>query len=304
MAKRTEPVFAFDVASAISRGARDYQEDAMLADVSNGADLSFVILADGMGGHAAGDVASQIVLTEVFRALTFMRAEMVADPDCVRETLQGAAEAANSRLRSHVEAHPDCAGMGSTLVVAVLIGTELSWISVGDSPLFLFRDNVLQQLNADHSMSSAIDTMVAAGAISVEEGKDHPDRNVLTSVLYGKPIPQVDCPDEPLSLRGGDTLIVASDGLQFLSNAEIEAVLRARPLSGSAEISDALMERLHLLEDPDLDNVSMSIIQVKAARPSAAAKRKPVLHLVEPSDAPRLLLKAFRAGSEERGVVL
>ena len=304
MQKHSEPVFSFDVSSAMSRGARDYQEDAMLADISNGADLGFVILADGMGGHAAGDVASQIVLTEVFRALTFMRAEMVADRACVQETLKDAALAANRRLRSHVEIHADCHGMGSTLVVAVLISDELHWISVGDSPLFLFRNNELTQLNEDHSMSRAIDTLVAAGAISEEEGKDHPDRNVLTSVLYGKPIPHIDCPDTPVTLRGGDTLIVASDGLQFLSNPEIEAVLRDHPLSGSAEISDILMERLKQLENPDLDNVSMSVVQVKATQRDANLKPVVPLRIVETGNIPDYVKPMFSSGSRLKGAAL
>ena len=300
MQQLSEPLFSFDVASAMSRGAREYQEDAMLADVSNGADLGFVILADGMGGHAAGDVASQIVLTEVFRALTFMRGEMVADRACVQGTLKDAARAANSRLRSHVEMHSECSGMGSTLVVAVLIGDELHWISIGDSPLFLFRDNELTQLNEDHSMSRAIDTMVAAGAMSEEEGKDHPDRNVLTSVLYGKPIPHMDCPETPVTLRGGDTLIVASDGLQFLPNAEIEAVLRDQPLSGSAEICDILTERLLRLEDPDLDNVSMSIVQVKAGRTDSAIRPIQSLRVIETGDMPSFVKPMFTAAVRAR----
>jgi len=301
MHKQIEPLFSFDVASAMSRGARDYQEDAMLADIANGADLGFVILADGMGGHAAGDVASQIVLTEVFRALTSMRSEMVADKSCIQDTLKDAARAANSRLRSHVEMHADCSGMGSTLVVAVLIADELHWISVGDSPLFLFRDNELTQLNEDHSMSRAIDTMVAAGAMSEAEGKDHPDRNVLTSVLYGKPIPHMDCPDAPLTLRGGDTLIVASDGLQFLSNLEIEAVLRDKPLSGSAEISDSLMDQLERLQDPDLDNVSMSVVQVKAARGDASIRPAVPLRVIETGSIPDFVQPMFSIGPRAKG---
>ena len=301
MHKQCEPVFAFDVTSAMSRGARDYQEDAMLANIANGADLGFVILADGMGGHAAGDVASQIVLTEVFRALTFMRSEMVADRTCIPETLRDAARAANSRLRSHVEMHSECSGMGSTLLVAVLIGDELHWISIGDSPLFLFRENELTQLNEDHSMSRAIDTMVAAGAMSAAEGKDHPDRNVLTSVLYGKPIPHVDCPEMPLKLKGGDTLIVASDGLQFLPNVEIEAVLRDQPLSGSAEISDSLMEGLERLQDPDLDNVSLSVVQVKTARAGSGVRPVVPLRVIETGSIPDFVQPMFSIGPRTKG---
>lgn len=256
--------FRFDTASAISQGARDYQEDAVISDFSNGDELGFVVLADGMGGHAAGDVASKIVVTEVFSELTFMRSEMAKFSACISDTLNKAAEQANSVLKEHVEAHPETKGMGATLVSTVIVGGQLHWISIGDSPLFLFRDNALTQLNENHSMSKTIDMMVKTGLMSAEDGENHPDRNVLTSVLYGEPVPEIDCPAQPVPLRPGDTLIVASDGIQFLSNSQIEKILRDRPFSRSSDIADALMEGVKNLGDPDLDNVTLSVIQVRA----------------------------------------
>lgn len=288
----TKPAaFAFDSACALSRGARDYQEDALIADLSRGNALSFAVLADGMGGHAAGDIASKIVVTEMFTALTFMREEMVACPDAISGILREAADTANAMLKAHVERYPETHGMGATLVATVLVGDELHWISIGDSPLYLFRDNRLVQLNADHSMATTIDAMVATGVLSAEEGANHPDRNVLTSVLFGAPIPEVDCPSQPTKLCAGDTLIVASDGLQFLSNAEIEVLLRARPLSGSHDIAEGLMSALMKLNDPDLDNVSFSIIQVRN-RPGATLESP-----VTSQDKPSLLSRVFKSPS-------
>lgn len=273
MTKHETFALTFDAASAISKGARSYQEDALIADFSNGSELGFVVLADGMGGHAAGDVASKIVVTEMFTELTFMRTEMEKSNTCICDVLRKAALHANEALKDHVAAYPETKGMGATLVATVIVGGKLYWISIGDSPLFLFRDNVLIQLNEDHSLSRTIDVMVQSGVLSAQDGANHPDRNVLTSVLFGEPIQEIDCPSDPTQLRAGDTLIVASDGLQFLADVEIEKLLRDRPFCRSSNIAGALMSSLKDQNDPDLDNVSMSVIQVRPSQESALGMR-------------------------------
>lgn len=254
--------FCLDAASALSRGARDYQEDAVVADFSRGTDFGFAVLADGMGGHASGEVASKIIVTEVFSELMLQRNDVAGFAADVAGVLRRAAEAANDCLKAHVAMNPESGGMGATLVAPVIHGDRLHWISVGDSPLFLFRDGRLRQLNEDHSRAPEIDHLAERGEISAEDARTHPERNVLTSVLFGEPIPRVDCPAEPLRLRPGDVLIVASDGLQFLSDAEIESLLRAHPLCRSDQLADLLIEALDALNDPDLDNVSMTVIRV------------------------------------------
>ena len=257
--------FDFDAASALSKGCRSYQEDAVIADYSRGSDIGLTVLADGMGGHAAGDVASKIVVTEVFSELMFQR----CDPDQfekeITSRLTEAAMAANACLRDHVRAHPETHGMGSTLVATVVVNRQLYWISIGDSPLFLFRNGVLRQLNEDHSMAPQIDFMVRNGLMAAEEARHHPDRNILTSVLFGESVPQVDCPSDPVPLEAGDILIVASDGLQFLTDDEIAAVLNDHAGASSADLADRLMERIDSLDDPELDNVSFSLVRLDDA---------------------------------------
>ncbi|MCY4179087.1 MAG: hypothetical protein OXD48_02195 [Litoreibacter sp.] len=106
----------FDAATAISRGAREYQEDAVVSEFSNGDDLGFVVLADGMGGHAAGDIASRIVVTRMFSELTFQREAMLQSEDGITATLRNAAKNANECIENHARANPDTKGMGSTTV--------------------------------------------------------------------------------------------------------------------------------------------------------------------------------------------
>ncbi|NHB76351.1 SpoIIE family protein phosphatase [Rhodobacter sp. M37P] len=274
----------YDVASGISQGARDYQEDAITADFPVGAEAGFVVLADGMGGHAAGDVASKIVLTEVFSELKFHYADVQAFERRAPEILRNVADLANQTLRDHAMHHPETAGMGATLVVPALVENRLWWISIGDSPLFLFRGGQLRQLNEDHSMGPQIDYMVEAGLLDAEVAANHPDRNCLMSVLMGSAIAKVDCPSQPLELNAGDIVICASDGLQFLSNAQIEKVLTRYRKSRSTEIAERLLDEIHRLADPDQDNISFTVIKVNDAsvRPKPARASQDSVAIARP----------------------
>jgi PPM family protein phosphatase len=274
----------YDVASGISQGARDYQEDAITADFPVGAEAGFVVLADGMGGHAAGDVASKIVLTEVFSELKFHFADVEAFEAHAPEILHSVANLANDTLREHTRSHPETDGMGATLVVPALVENRLWWISVGDSPLFLFRAGKLKQLNEDHSMAPQIDFMVRSGLMDPQVAANHPDRNCLISVLMGTRIPKIDCPVKPFELKAGDIVVCASDGLQFLTNAQIEKVLNKYRKTRSTEIAERLLDELHRLADPDQDNISFTVIKVNDAsvRPKEDTARGPSMAVARP----------------------
>ena len=265
----------YDVASGISQGARDYQEDAITADFPVGAEAGFVVLADGMGGHAAGDVASKVVLTEVYSELKFHFADVEAFETRAPEILLGVANLANETLRQHTDSHPETDGMGATLVVPALVENRLWWISVGDSPLFLYRNGKLSQLNEDHSMAPQIDFMVQAGLLDAEAAVNHPDRNCLVSVLMGSKIAKIDCPTQPYELKAGDIVICSSDGLQFLTNAQIEKVLAKYRKTRSTEIAERLLEELAKLGDPDQDNISFTVIKVNDASVRPKQNRPP-----------------------------
>ena len=256
----------FDVASALSPGQREYQEDAVIADFPIGMEFGYTVLADGMGGHAAGDVASKIILTEVFSEIKFSCSNLEGFEADMSEILREAAESANACVRAHIAENPADRGMGSTLVAPVFIEDRLFWISIGDSPLYLLRDGKLQQLNEDHSMAPQIDIMVKSGLMDPEVGRDHPDRNCPTSVLCGDAIKQVDCPDEPFQLLEDDIVVVSSDGLQFLTNEEIESILVECKSKPSAEIADTLLRAIEDLGDPDQDNLSLSVVKVNHTR--------------------------------------
>lgn len=269
MTSNNTNALSYELASAICMGARDYQEDTLMTDLSDGAGPGLVILADGMGGHAAGDIASKIVVTEMFNELTFRRSQMTGSYQAMSKALNKAAQSANTRIAQHAEAHPATCGMGATLLCLAIHDGQLHWLSIGDSPLFLFRGNTLHQINEDHSMAPQIDLMVEAGLIPDYVARSHPDRNVLTSVIAGDPLTYIDCPEEPLALMPGDIVIAASDGLQYLSDLEIAELLDAHIDESCHTQSDALMTAISDLADPTQDNVSLALIQVKEARASA-----------------------------------
>lgn len=270
----------FDVASAICQGGRDYQEDAIVTDFPFGSDSGLVVLADGMGGHAAGDVASKIVVTEVFSELKFESANFADFESEIPRFLTESASSANSIVRSHVQAHPETRGMGATLVSVVLVENRMYWMSIGDSPLYHYRNGRMAQLNEDHSMAPQIDFMVRQGLLDEESGRNHPDRNCLTSVILGDRVAKSDCPKTPFELQVGDIVVVSSDGLQYLENEKIQKILHRYRRKKSAEIAGYLLEAIEELADPDQDNCTFSVIKLNHNKPVIRAIRaKPVGHV-------------------------
>lgn len=260
MRQPTEP--RLDAATAISLGRREHQEDAVICDCPMGGEVGLVVLSDGMGGYRSGDMASKIVMTEVFSELK-LNADALANPEAdAAAILRRAAEGANACIRAFVEESPSSAGMGATLVAGVLRGMSLRWVSVGDSSLHIFRSGELFQLNQDHSFGSVMRAMVAEGRMGAETAARHPERSSLLSVLSGGPIALMDCPRTPFRLLDGDVAIFASDGLAHLDEGAIRNVLRANASAPSAGIARALMRAIAALDDPDQDNVSLAVIRV------------------------------------------
>ncbi len=256
----------YDAATAQSLGQRALQEDAIIAHFPQGTTGGFAVLADGMGGHAAGDVAARIVLTEVFSDLLLRSGDPELPEADLPAVLRETAGLADQCLAAHVAGAPDTLGMGATLVVPLIRDGALWWISIGDSPLYLYRDRRLSQLNEDHSLAPQIDLMIQRGLISPDVGRRHPDRNVLTSVLHGQRIARIDCPEAPLRLKPGDILIVASDGIQSIDEDRLAAICAAHLRDPAFRLTAALLGEIERMADPDQDNASCAVIRVLPRR--------------------------------------
>lgn len=231
---------------AAIQGRRRAQEDAFRSKWLAADRAWLLVLADGMGGHAAGDVASRMTVDSFIAAFADVRsAQRPLD-----EAFRSALERANSRLASAQKDSPELAGMGSTLVAAHLSPDGLAWISVGDSPLWLLRDGRLNRLNADHSLRAA----VAAGAGTAG--------NLLLSALNGQAIELIDCHAEPLALQSRDLVMLASDGLLTLAESEIAASARQNAGRGPETIAGAILKAVEDRRKSNQDNCAIIVAAV------------------------------------------
>lgn len=251
-----------DNATALAIGRRESQQDAVSADFALGAGFGFAVLSDGMGGHAAGDVASRIVVTEIFSELKFQGGDPGAFEEDIGGILRAAVTGANDCIAAHAREVPEHRGLGATVVVAVVFSDRLYWISVGDSPLYLFRGGELVRLNEVHSMARQIDAMVRTGQIDAEAARNHPGRNALTSVLAGDRIAKIDLRDAPFALAPGDVVIAASDGIETLGTSALADMLAALGDRSAADVASALLQAVEEAGAPDQDNLSIAVVRL------------------------------------------
>ena len=225
-----------------------------------------VIVADGMGGENAGDFASRCVVdTFVDYCDRYERKERTP------AMLRSAMLAANEALASAMDDNPDLEGMGTTLLAVVVTEHSLQWVSVGDSPLYLYRDGELSQINEDHSMMPLLIEQVKKGKLEEQDIGTHPDRNVLRAAMTGEELELVDCPLEAVSLMPGDIVIVASDGIQTLDEAAIKMRLDRHKSLTAEGITKKLLKAVVTVANPKQDNTSINVIRI----PLATDEEKP-----------------------------
>lgn len=205
-------------ASATHTGlVRSNNEDSLYPPVSGAStEPSLFIVADGMGGHVAGEVASRIAV------------ETATDTDGApgRRIVS-----ANHALLLEVSENPELAGMGTTMTVLQLGDPEVARVGhVGDSRAYLYRDDSIRQLTVDHTVAAEY---VAAGQISPEEAQNHPQRNMITRALGLTQNLMVDEIEEPV--QPGDRFLLCSDGVNsMLTDQEIADQLAADTVEEAA----------------------------------------------------------------------
>ncbi|MBC8064381.1 MAG: Stp1/IreP family PP2C-type Ser/Thr phosphatase [Chlorobia bacterium] len=185
------------------------------------------LVADGMGGHQAGEVASalSVVTVEDFLLNTVKRFFCLKEPDeqKVMKEFQTALQQADARIIDEASHHPELIGMGTTLTMAFAINWRLFVAHAGDSRCYLFSKGKLHQLTQDHTM---VAEMVRLGMLSPTEASRHPDRNVITNVLGGPEL-GVHVEMHKLDLEPGDVVLLCSDGLNgMVSDARIAGLLQ------------------------------------------------------------------------------
>ncbi|MCB1921333.1 MAG: serine/threonine-protein phosphatase [Candidatus Competibacteraceae bacterium] len=211
----------------MAQGSRARQEDdygVFELPPELGAGDLLLVLADGMGGERGGALASALAVREFIKTYDAINAMTI--PDRLEQTLLHV----NVQMGREAATDPESlSGMGCTLLAVVLAEEGLYWISVGDSPLWLWRCGRLHRLNEDHAYRSILAHRVAAGEISADIAARHPDRNALMSAVTGDVLELVDLPRRARALRAGDQILLASDGVLTLSEQQIAAMLKHNP---------------------------------------------------------------------------
>jgi serine/threonine protein phosphatase PrpC len=233
------------------QGARNYQEDAAVARPHAGGLAA--VLADGMGGHAGGAVASEVASTR------FLDGFVAAEGD-ERSRLGVALDLANVALAERAAGRPELRGMGCTLIGASFGPAGLDWISVGDSPLYLVRGADILRLNADHSLAPELDRLAAEGRISWDRARMDHRRHVLRSALMGSEIELIDASEAPQPLQPGDVVVLASDGIHTIPEAEIARLVGAAETPDAA--AEALLAAVSAVGDPHQDNTTVVVVRV------------------------------------------
>lgn len=240
------------------QGTRDYQEDDFGFDTTH-LDAFIMVLADGMGGYSGGDTASSSAIK------AFLNAYNSNDERTTSERLEFSMETANAMLAKIISEKPELEGMGCTFVGAVISKkfSRLHWISVGDSPFWLFRNGLLSRLNIDHSKRTELLDKVEKGEITSDELAKDPERNSLMSALTGEPPALVD--NNIKSLEVGDVLLLASDGILTLSEREIEKIIKQADNSAE-DLTNRLLGAVNRKARPGQDNTT--VLAVKIPPPS------------------------------------
>ena len=198
---------------------RERNEDSVNI-VKNSSGEVLLAVADGMGGHKDGEVASSIALNHI--ATRFKEISSVGNKEDAINWIQEIVKEANALIYKYVSMHKESAGMGTTMVLAILSKTFLLIGNIGDSSGFVLKNNKLHKVTVDHTL---VNLLVKSGELSEEDAKNHPKKNVLMKALGASVDVEMDIFNVEL---GVDGILLCSDGLtNMLDNDSIEKVLNS-----------------------------------------------------------------------------
>lgn len=207
------------------------------------------IVADGMGGHKAGDYASKYTVETMIREI---RSSFEENPVRI---LSKSIRVANDQIRRKADEDENLYGMGTTVVAASCLGRYLQVANVGDSRLYIINDEI-RQITRDHSL---VEEMVRMGGIDRKTARNHPDKNIITRAIGARDTVEIDFFHE--ELKPGDIVLMCSDGLtNMLEDEEIRGILREKTSIG--ERAEKLIEAAN--NNGGKDNITVIIIDAFA----------------------------------------
>lgn len=227
---------------------RDHNEDSVII-VKNSDNEYLMAIADGMGGHSAGEVASSIAIGYLGKHFkeTFKNMSKVDAVNWIRDSV----DEINTLIFQHEKTHPESKGMGTTLVMAVLTEQYLLFGNVGDSSGFVLKDEKLHKVTYDHTL---VNLLVSAGELTKEEASVHPKKNVLMKALGAATDIDVDIFDCDTDIS---EILLSSDGLtNMLDKEQIEKVLL-----GSGGVEDKVIKLIQKANNRGgNDNISVAYL--------------------------------------------
>jgi protein phosphatase len=243
---------------------RDHNEDAVASDIETG----LVVLADGMGGYKAGEVASEIAVLTLVAELREGLAELpIGETDTgtgllgEARVLRDAVAKANSAIYNVSQSQPQCAGMGTTLVAAVFTDNRVCVGHIGDSRLYRLRGDDFQQITEDHSL---LNEQLKSGLITPEQAKVSGNKNLVTRALGIDPTVELELHE--YDVEPGDIYLLCSDGLtDLVEDEEIQLTLTA--LSANLELAAHQLVQM-ANDNGGKDNIS--VILVRPLKPFSA----------------------------------
>ena len=227
---------------------REHNEDSVIITRNSEGDYLLAV-ADGMGGHSCGEVASSIVIK--YLGHHFVEHFHKLDKDQAIAFINDSIEEVNSMIFKYQEEHPESKGMGTTLVMAILTKEYFLMANIGDSSGFIIKGGKLHKITYDHTL---VNLLVAAGELTKEEAKNHPRKNVLMKALGTNDPVEADIFDCDMNVDG---IFLCSDGVtNMLEKDQIEKVL-----GENLEIEDKIVKLVHKCNNRGgLDNMSMAYL--------------------------------------------
>lgn len=193
---------------------REGNEDSALTDAH------IIAVADGMGGHVGGEIASSVAIKKL-ASLSHLFQSPDIDRDSVEDLLLNSVHSIDEEIAEYVEERPELQGMGTTLTSLVIVGDRIALLHVGDSRAYRVRENNIEQLSLDHTV---IQELLSQGTITPSDVPTHPQRSMLTQVLMGEGIANPALME--YEIKSGDRFILCSDGLtNVLTDKEIKSLL-------------------------------------------------------------------------------
>ncbi|KAB7708008.1 Stp1/IreP family PP2C-type Ser/Thr phosphatase [Bacillus aerolatus] len=220
----------------------------------NAAKDCLAIVADGMGGHNAGDVASQMTI-ETMKS-QWLKIERIENANQAEQWLKTAILKSNEKVLLHAKDFPECSGMGTTLVAAICTASFCTIANIGDSRCYILNENGFSQITEDHSL---VNELVKSGEITKEDAEHHPRKNVLTRALGTAP--DVTADFYTVIFEQGDSILLCSDGLSNkLAQQDMQQILQA-----GLSIEEKADSFVHMAnENGGEDNITLVILEHSA----------------------------------------